>query len=131
MVFENALDRIRAHQQSLKRAFRKAGAKENILYGERATTVGHQMNREILRLRPDVNAVIHLHHDETIAFFAAGFEKLNITGLTFPYLMQSYPHYLPAHIDVNNVINTISPDKDVDCFTPGSVGRLWRPAKAS
>ena len=43
-----------------------------ILYGDRATTVGHQMNREILRLRPDVNAVIHLHHDETIAFMAAG-----------------------------------------------------------
>lgn len=34
-----------------------------ILWGERATTVGHQMNREILRLRPDVNAVIHLHQD--------------------------------------------------------------------
>ena len=26
-----------------------------ILAGERATTVGHQMNREILRLRPDIN----------------------------------------------------------------------------
>src|SRR3954469_22854669 len=34
-----------------------------ILYGDRGTTVGHQMNREILRLRPEVNAVIHLHHD--------------------------------------------------------------------
>jgi len=32
---------------------------------------------------------------------------------------------LPAHIDPNKVIDTISPDKDVDCFTPGSVGRLW------
>jgi len=74
-----------------------------ILYGDRGTTVGHQMNREILRLRPDVNAVIHLHHDETIAFFAAGYEKINITGLTFPYLMQSYPHYLPAHIDVEEI----------------------------
>jgi ribulose-5-phosphate 4-epimerase/fuculose-1-phosphate aldolase len=78
-----------------------------ILYGDRGTTVGHQMNREILRLRPDVNAVIHLHHDETIAFFAAGFEKLNITGLTFPYLMQSYPHYLPAHIDVESDVGPI------------------------
>ena len=34
------------------------------------------MNREILRLRPDVNSVIHLHHDETIAFFAAGCEEI-------------------------------------------------------
>ena len=32
---------------------------------------------------------------------------------------------LPGHIDPNKVINTIDPDKDVDCFTPASVGRLW------
>ena len=32
---------------------------------------------------------------------------------------------LPAHIDAAKVALTISPDKDVDCFTPGSVGRLW------
>jgi len=78
-----------------------------ILHGARATNVGHQLNREILRLRRDVNAVIHLHHDETIAFFAAGYEKLNITGLTFPYLMQSYPHYLPAHINVEEDVAPI------------------------
>jgi ribulose-5-phosphate 4-epimerase/fuculose-1-phosphate aldolase len=34
-----------------------------ILFGDAATSVGHQMNREILRLRPDVNCIIHLHHD--------------------------------------------------------------------
>jgi ribulose-5-phosphate 4-epimerase/fuculose-1-phosphate aldolase len=88
-----------------------------ILYGDRGTTVGHQMNREILRLRPDVQSVIHLHHDETIAFFAAGYEELKITGLTFPYLMQSLPHYLPAHI---NVEDDVAPIKtfiaDVNCF---------------
>ena len=31
---------------------------------------------------------------------------------------------LPAQIDPNKVIAAISPDKDVDCFTPESVGRL-------
>ncbi|MDP1731735.1 MAG: bifunctional methylenetetrahydrofolate dehydrogenase/methenyltetrahydrofolate cyclohydrolase FolD [Devosia sp.] len=31
---------------------------------------------------------------------------------------------LPGHIDPNKVINVISPDKDVDCFTPASVGKL-------
>jgi methylenetetrahydrofolate dehydrogenase (NADP+)/methenyltetrahydrofolate cyclohydrolase len=31
---------------------------------------------------------------------------------------------VPAHIDPNRIINTISPDKDVDCFTPASVGKL-------
>jgi len=88
-----------------------------ILYGDRGTTVGHQMNREILRLRPDVQAVIHLHHDETIAFFAAGFQELKITGLTFPYLMQSLPHYLPAHINVEDDVGPIKTFiADVNCF---------------
>ena len=31
---------------------------------------------------------------------------------------------LPAHIDSNKVIDTIAPAKDVDCFTPASVGKL-------
>jgi methylenetetrahydrofolate dehydrogenase (NADP+)/methenyltetrahydrofolate cyclohydrolase len=31
---------------------------------------------------------------------------------------------LPGQIDPNKVIATISPDKDVDCFTPASVGKL-------
>lgn len=88
-----------------------------ILYGDRGTTVGHQMNREILRLRPDIHSVIHLHHDETIAFFAAGFDELKITGLTFPFLMQTLPYYLPAHI---NVEEDVAPLKtfiaDHNCF---------------
>lgn len=32
---------------------------------------------------------------------------------------------LPAHIDEDKIIRTISPDKDVDGFHPVSVGRLW------
>src|ERR1043166_525159 len=88
-----------------------------ILYGDRATTVGHQLNREIMRLRPDVNAVIHLHHDETIAFFAAGFEELRFTGLTFPFLMQTWPHYLPAHINVEEDVAPIKTFiRDTNCI---------------
>ena len=88
-----------------------------ILYGNNATTVGHQMNREILRLRPEVNAVIHLHHDETIAFFAAGFEEQGIPGLTFPFLMQTWPHYLPAHINVEEDVAPIKTFiKDTNCI---------------
>ena len=58
-----------------------------VLHGSAATSVGHQMNREILRLRPDVNCVIHLHHDETIALLASGAEELHSFSLTFSYLM--------------------------------------------
>src|SRR5215470_2237916 len=36
-----------------------------LLHGTVPTSVGHNLNREILRLRPDVGAVIHAHHDET------------------------------------------------------------------
>lgn len=78
-----------------------------ILYGDRPTTVGHQMNREILRLRPDINCVIHLHHDETIAFLAAGFEEIRSTSLTFSYLMQKPAHYLPAHLNVEEDVAPI------------------------
>jgi methylenetetrahydrofolate dehydrogenase (NADP+)/methenyltetrahydrofolate cyclohydrolase len=31
---------------------------------------------------------------------------------------------VPRHIDPNKIVATISPDKDVDCFTPASVGKL-------
>lgn len=71
-----------------------------ILCGEHPTTVGHQMNREILRLRPDINCVIHLHHDETIAFLAAGHDELRVTSITFAVVLQKPPHYLPAHVNV-------------------------------
>ena len=38
-----------------------------IVWGERMTSVGHNLSREILRLRPDINATIHVHDDATIA----------------------------------------------------------------
>ena len=78
-----------------------------VVHGDQATTVGHQMNREILRLRPDVNCVIHLHHDETIAFLAAGFDEIRSTSLTFSYLMQKPAQYLPAHINVEEDVGPI------------------------
>ena len=88
-----------------------------ILYGDRATTVGHQMNREILRLRPDTNCVIHLHHDETIAFLAAGYEEVNTTSMTFSYLMQKPPHYLPASINVEEDVGPIKTFiQDTNCI---------------
>ena len=78
-----------------------------ILQGARATTVGHQMNREILRLRPDVNAVIHLHHDEMIAFMACGYDKIRSFSLTYGFLMQKPAYYLPASINVEEDVGPI------------------------
>lgn len=88
-----------------------------ILAGERATTVGHQMNREILRLRPDVNCVIHLHHDETIAFLAAGYEEIRSFSLTYGFLMQKPAHYLPASINVEEDVAPIKTFiQDTNCI---------------
>jgi ribulose-5-phosphate 4-epimerase/fuculose-1-phosphate aldolase len=78
-----------------------------LLHGTVPTSVGHNLNREILRLRPDVHAVIHVHHDETIAFFAAGAKELRVLSLEFPYVMAMPPHVLPSHLDVENDVGPI------------------------
>jgi ribulose-5-phosphate 4-epimerase/fuculose-1-phosphate aldolase len=88
-----------------------------LLFGERATSVGHQMNREILRLRPDVNCVIHLHHDETIALLAAGCEEIRSFSGTFSFLMQKPLAYLPAHINVEEDVAPIKTFiQDTNCL---------------
>lgn len=70
-----------------------------LLHGTRPTSVGHQLNREILRLRPDVNAVIHVHHDESIAFFSHG-RELQVLSLDYPLVMGAPIHVLPSHVNV-------------------------------
>lgn len=88
-----------------------------ILHGAKATSVGHQMNREILRLRPDVNCVIHLHHDETIALLASGSEQVRSFSGTFSLLMQKPLAYLPAHINVEEDVAPIKTFiQDTNCI---------------
>ncbi len=79
-----------------------------LLHGTVPTSVGHNLNREILRLRPDIHAVIHAHHDETIAFFAAGAKELRVLSLEFPYVMAMPPHVVPSHLDVENDVAPIA-----------------------
>jgi ribulose-5-phosphate 4-epimerase/fuculose-1-phosphate aldolase len=79
-----------------------------LLHGTVPTSVGHNLNREILRLRPDVGAVIHVHHDETIALFAAGAVKeLRVLSLEFPYVMAKPPYVVPSHLDVEQDVGPI------------------------
>ncbi|MGE3150499.1 MAG: class II aldolase/adducin family protein [Pseudorhodoplanes sp.] len=74
---------------------------EKLLYGEVATSVGHRLNREIFRLRPDVNAVIHAHDDQTIAFLGSkAFPEIKTCSLEYPYVMAKPPLIVPAHLDV-------------------------------
>ncbi|MBO4569010.1 MAG: bifunctional methylenetetrahydrofolate dehydrogenase/methenyltetrahydrofolate cyclohydrolase FolD [Candidatus Methanomethylophilaceae archaeon] len=48
-------------------------------------------------------------------------EELNRDPSVHGFLVQ-LP--LPSHLDEEQVINSISPDKDVDCFHPANVGRM-------
>jgi len=80
-----------------------------LFHGTVPTSVGHNLNREILRLRPDIDAVIHVHHDETISLFAAGLVKeLRPLSLEFPYVMAKPPHVVPSHLDVENDVGPIA-----------------------
>lgn len=88
-----------------------------LLHGRRATSAGHRMNREILRLRPDVNCVIHLHHDETIALLASGTEAIRSFSGTFSFLMQKPLAYLPAHVNVEEDVAPIKTFiQDTNCM---------------
>src|SRR5262245_34106493 len=72
-----------------------------LIYGSRTTSIGHNLNREILRLRPDIGAVIHVHDDATIAFFGSGaFREVKVLSLDMPFILGKPPYYLPAHLDV-------------------------------
>lgn len=79
-----------------------------LLHGHRPTSIGHQLNREILRLRPDVGAVIHVHHDETIALFASrAVKELRVLSLEFPLIMGRPPVVLPSHVDVEQDVGPV------------------------
>lgn len=79
-----------------------------LLHGTVPTSVGHNLNREILRLRPDINAVVHVHHDETISLFASGAVKeVKVLSLEFPYVMAKPPYVVPSHLDVEQDVSPI------------------------
>jgi ribulose-5-phosphate 4-epimerase/fuculose-1-phosphate aldolase len=72
-----------------------------LLYGAIPPSVGHQLNREILRLRPEVHGVVHVHQDETIALLASrAVKELRVLSAEFPYVMGMPPHVLPSHVNV-------------------------------
>src|SRR5256885_4482186 len=46
-----------------------------VLHGEKLTSIGHNLSREILRLRPDIHATIHVHDDALISLLGSGAVK--------------------------------------------------------
>jgi ribulose-5-phosphate 4-epimerase/fuculose-1-phosphate aldolase len=80
-----------------------------ILWGERMTSVGHNLSREILRLRPDVNATIHVHDDATIALLGSGApHQFNVLSLDPPFVLGKPFHFVPAHVDVEADVSSVA-----------------------
>jgi ribulose-5-phosphate 4-epimerase/fuculose-1-phosphate aldolase len=79
------------------------------LHGERITSIGHNLSREILRLRPDTGAVIHVHDDATIAFLGCGtFDEVRVLSLDLPFILGNAPHYVPANVDVEADVGPVA-----------------------
>jgi len=72
-----------------------------VLYGSKTTSIGHNLSREILRLRPDIHATIHVHDDALIAFLGSGaFREVKMLSLDPPFVLGKPVHYVPGHVDV-------------------------------
>ena len=72
-----------------------------VLHGNKVTSIGHNLSREILRLRPDIHATIHVHDDALIAFFGSGaYEGVGMLSLDPPFVLGKPVHLVPAHVDV-------------------------------
>ncbi len=79
-----------------------------ILLGEKVTSIGHNLSREILRLRPDIHATIHVHDDALLSFFGSGaFREVKTISLDLPFVLGKPIHYVPAHVDVEADVSSV------------------------
>jgi len=119
---EGLRGRIAGHVASLK-------SEHGITPGLAVVIVGHDPASQVYvtnKAKQTVEVGMHsekyeLPTDASQAEVLALVEKLNADPAIHGILVQ-LP--VPDQIDPNKIIATISPDKDVDCFTPASVGKL-------
>ena len=79
-----------------------------ILYGNKMTSIGHNLSREILRLRPDIHATLHVHDDAMIAYFGSGaFSEVRTLSLDMPFVLGKPIHYVPGHVDVESDVSGV------------------------
>jgi len=79
-----------------------------ILYGDKVTSVGHNLSREMLRLRPDIHATIHVHDDALLSLFGSGaYHEIRTISLDLPFVLGKPIHYVPAHVDVEADVSSV------------------------
>jgi ribulose-5-phosphate 4-epimerase/fuculose-1-phosphate aldolase len=80
-----------------------------ILWGGRMTSIGHNLSREILRLRPDINATIHVHDDGILSLFSSGAApEFKVLSLDPPFVLGKPVHFVPAHVDVEADVSSVA-----------------------
>jgi ribulose-5-phosphate 4-epimerase/fuculose-1-phosphate aldolase len=84
-----------------------------IVWGGGMTSVGHNLSREILRLRPDIGATIHVHDDAIIALLGAlgnsgAPPEFNVLSLDPPLVLGKPVHFVPAHADVEADVSGVA-----------------------
>jgi ribulose-5-phosphate 4-epimerase/fuculose-1-phosphate aldolase len=80
-----------------------------IVWGERMTSVGHNLSREILRLRPDVGATLHVHDDAAIALYGSSApHEFRVLSLDPPFVLGKPVHFVPAHVDVEADVSSVA-----------------------
>ena len=80
-----------------------------VVWGERMTSVGHNLSREILRLRPDVGATLHVHDDAAIALYGSGApHEFKVLSLDPPFVLGKPVHFVPAHVDVEADVSSVA-----------------------
>src|SRR3977135_1715029 len=73
------------------------------------TSVGHNLSREILRLRPDIGATIHGHHASIIALLGSGAApEFKVLSLDPPFVLGKPVHFVPAHVDVEADVSSVA-----------------------
>lgn len=119
---EGLRGRIAAHVERMK-------AEHGITPGLAVVIVGHDPGSQVYvaqKAKQTVEVGMHsekyeLPETASEAEVLALVQKLNADPAIHGILVQ-LP--MPSQIDAKRIIETISPDKDVDCFTPASVGKL-------
>jgi len=80
-----------------------------IVWGSRMTSVGHNLSREILRLRPDINATIHVHDDAMLSLYSSGAPlEFKVLSLDPPFVLGKPVHFVPAHVDVEADVSSVA-----------------------
>jgi L-fuculose-phosphate aldolase len=79
-----------------------------LVSGDTPTSVGHQMNRRILALRPDVDCVMHAHIDHAIGYFSVlDDEPFNLISADAALVLQKPVHVLEPSVNIEADVSLI------------------------